>query len=441
MVSGVGSENLNMDLSGIPTPKFDWESTNLPEQWRKFKSHVELIFDGPLKEKSEEIKVNYLLLWIGDKGREIRETWTDLDGSGSELATARKKLQTYYDRFQAHVQPKLNPIFARYKFNMETQDAGTIEQFITKLRTLVKDCEYTNADEMIRDRIVFGTSSERVREKLINEGDKLTLEKAVQIAQTYEYSQQQLKTMSQQEVHGINKSNFERPGQSYRKQRRTGSENRGDDRKNQDEKRRSKIQRDQSNHDCSRCGRKHSKTDKCPALGKQCNKCNKYNHFASKCLSKKVIYNKVHDVECHNENELESDDDFVIDCIQCNTNSPSNNQAFCTLLVGSKQKSVKFKLDTGSQVNILPKSVYKSLGGRIESLDCPNETLSAYNNNKLESLGCLVVVVVVVVKTLFKSHTLTSSTISWFPRGACELHRKIHNLRWLPRVLALLQAF
>ncbi len=38
------------------------------------------------------------------------------------------------------------------------------------------------------------------------------------------------------------------------------------------------------------------------------------------------------------------------------------------------------------------------------------------------------IVVVVVVKTLFKSHTLTSSTISWFPRGACELHRKIHNL-------------
>ncbi len=36
--------------------------------------------------------------------------------------------------------------------------------------------------------------------------------------------------------------------------------------------------------------------------------------------------------------------------------------------------------------------------------------------------------VVVVVKTLFKSHTLASSTISWFPRGACELHRKIHKL-------------
>ena len=101
-----------------------------------------------------------------------------MDGSGPEQATARKKLQTYYDRYQAHVQPRLNPIFARYRFTMETQAAGTIEQFITKLRTLVKDCEYTNPDEMIRERIVFGTSYERVREKLINEGEKLTLVKS-----------------------------------------------------------------------------------------------------------------------------------------------------------------------------------------------------------------------------------------------------------------------
>jgi hypothetical protein len=113
---------------------------------------------------------------------------------------------------------------------------------------------------------------------------------------------------------------------------------------------------------------------------------NAINHFANKCLFKMV--NNVHDVVCHNENELQLDEEFVIDCIQCDTNSHSDNQAFCTFLVGSKQKSVKFKLDTGSQVNILPKSIYKSLGGCVESLDCPNKTLSVYNNNRLESLGC-----------------------------------------------------
>lgn len=33
-----------MDLSGIPPPKMDWESTNLPEAWKKFQQHVDLIF-------------------------------------------------------------------------------------------------------------------------------------------------------------------------------------------------------------------------------------------------------------------------------------------------------------------------------------------------------------------------------------------------------------
>ena len=46
-----------MDMTGVPTPKIDWESTNLPGQWKKFHLHVELIFKGPLHEKDEEIKV------------------------------------------------------------------------------------------------------------------------------------------------------------------------------------------------------------------------------------------------------------------------------------------------------------------------------------------------------------------------------------------------
>ena len=64
-----------MDLSGIPHPCMNWDSSNLPEQWDKFKVHVELIFSGPLKAKSEEEKVSYLLLWIGDQGRQIFRTW------------------------------------------------------------------------------------------------------------------------------------------------------------------------------------------------------------------------------------------------------------------------------------------------------------------------------------------------------------------------------
>ena len=95
-------------------------------------------------------------------------------------------------------QSKLNPIFARLKFNSCVQGAQPVEQFITQLRVLAKDCNYSIGvkNEMIRDCVVFGTSSKKVREKLITKGEKLTFYKAIQIAQSYEYSQEQLKTMS-----------------------------------------------------------------------------------------------------------------------------------------------------------------------------------------------------------------------------------------------------
>ncbi|KAH3738723.1 hypothetical protein DPMN_045364 [Dreissena polymorpha] len=56
---------------------------------------------------------------------------------------------------------------------------------------------------MIRDRIVFGTNSSKIREKLINIGAELTLDKAIQITQSFEYSQKQLRTMTEQDVHRI----------------------------------------------------------------------------------------------------------------------------------------------------------------------------------------------------------------------------------------------
>lgn len=54
-----------MEMAGILPSNIDWDS------WDKFQAHVELIFKGPLKDKTEEDEIIYLLLWVGDKGREI----------------------------------------------------------------------------------------------------------------------------------------------------------------------------------------------------------------------------------------------------------------------------------------------------------------------------------------------------------------------------------
>ncbi|KAK7933266.1 hypothetical protein WMY93_004162 [Mugilogobius chulae] len=140
----------------------DWDSSNLPDAWRRFKQHVELMFSGPLKERSEEQKCSFLLLWIGDKGRDISNTWQLTEDEA-------KLLKTYYDGFTKYLTPKANPIFARYKFHEKTQDS---------------------------DRIVFGTNSPHVREKLLSQGPTLTLEKAIDIARSYELAQSQLKAMA-----------------------------------------------------------------------------------------------------------------------------------------------------------------------------------------------------------------------------------------------------
>ena len=191
-----------MELNGVPPPSMDWNSTNLPEAWRQFYEHAELIFKGPLKGKGDDVQITYLLLWIGKKGRDIYKT---LPLSEDD----RKTFSAIGKAFKEHVQPKSNPVFHRFKFNNEVQGENTMEQFITKLRLLASDCEFANESEMIRDRIVFGVKHQKVRERLINEGSKLTMDKAIEICQNYEYAQEQLKSMSEpctaaMGVHAVN---------------------------------------------------------------------------------------------------------------------------------------------------------------------------------------------------------------------------------------------
>jgi hypothetical protein len=60
-------------MEGIPQPVMDWESTNLPEAWRKFEQHAHVIFSGPLESKKENEQCSYLLLWVRDMDSHSRE--------------------------------------------------------------------------------------------------------------------------------------------------------------------------------------------------------------------------------------------------------------------------------------------------------------------------------------------------------------------------------
>ena len=64
----------------------------------------------------------------------------------------RKQRETYYKLYKAHIQPKLYPIFARYKFNNELQNQDTIDAFVTRLKLSSIDCSFYKPDKFLRDK-------------------------------------------------------------------------------------------------------------------------------------------------------------------------------------------------------------------------------------------------------------------------------------------------
>ncbi len=76
--------------------------------------------------------------------------------------------------------------------------------------------------------------------------------------------------------------------------------------------------------------------------------------------------------------------DFFVDSVE--THQVRNGQAFVDIEVGPKFQNIKFKLDTGSQVNILPENIYRKLNLQ-HVLQKSTSKLSAYNGSSLESVG------------------------------------------------------
>ena len=72
-------------MEGNSAPK----SRDLPTAWKAFRQHCEFTFEGPLKRKSEEEKCNYLMIWVGDKGRDMYKT---LELTADEAKQAHQRL-------------------------------------------------------------------------------------------------------------------------------------------------------------------------------------------------------------------------------------------------------------------------------------------------------------------------------------------------------------
>ena len=131
---------------------------------------------------------------------------------------------------------------------------------------------------------------------------------------------------------------------------------------------------------CTRCGRKsHGDKTGCPALGKQCDKCGKKNHFSKMCRTNTGNNQNVHvineDLSCASPDG----EDLYVHTVSGFSNSRSD-QPFIKLKMYNKY--IDAKIDTGSQVNILPGKLFEQLNVSAP-LSAADIRLTSYSGDQL----------------------------------------------------------
>ena len=124
------------DLVGFEPPKMDWTTgPDLTNRFKRFRQKCELLFEGPLKPRAPEQECSYLLLWAGDYGLDLYNTWS--------LTTKQKKdINKYWKRFEEHVKPQANKILNQYYFRNLKQNGRPLDAFLTEARLLIQNCGY-----------------------------------------------------------------------------------------------------------------------------------------------------------------------------------------------------------------------------------------------------------------------------------------------------------
>ncbi|XP_048745965.2 uncharacterized protein K02A2.6-like [Ostrea edulis] len=346
----------------IPIPgKLDLKG-NLCTNWKKFKriwSNYETA--STLKEKDKEVRTATFLTCIGADALDI------FDGLQFDSEDDKKDIDKVLEKFESFCIGQTNETYERYTFYKRDQEINeNIDTYVAILRSLAKTCKFDALEnDIIRDRIVLGIRDNGTRKKLLQEA-KLDLRKCVDICRANEKSTSQLKTM--EEVHAVKfktmrKTKPLRTTQAHRKDFKQVPE--------------TKVQKE-----CLYCGKEHLfRKELCPAWGKTCRKCNKMNHFSSKCLQTKPKSKREHVKQVNQES---SDEEFILMIENVNA---IEKKIFAEIEIGND--TVKFQLDCGSTVNVLPEKIYKEVCNDpyLRMLQKADMTLVMFNKSECQPLG------------------------------------------------------
>ena len=158
--------------------------------WRSYALALEL------SKKGEDVQVGKLLTVMGEEAQEVYMTFTLTDPADTET------IDPVLKQFQEYCEPKKNMLCERYYFNQRQLHPGEMyDQYKTALKKIAEDCAFSSItpDEILRDRLVFEITDNKVQERLFRESD-LTLKKTDELCHTAERMTGQLKVVADKEA-------------------------------------------------------------------------------------------------------------------------------------------------------------------------------------------------------------------------------------------------
>ena len=276
-------------------PKLDWTRDNqMYERYRIWRKKVEFIFCSALADSTPKQLVSYLKYWIGDQGIPLIEKWEStgkLDYSNAEETPATEggrrrillsgyKVQTYWDLLDEEFKPKGNKLLSIIElWTRSKQGDKPLNQWLTQVYNLVNICKYPedSTDRIIRDVLIVGCNSNHARDKIIRQGEAVTLNQVIEILQAEESA---YSTM--QQIQGYEKKSpasiYYQSYDSRSKKSKTPSNEQNSS---------SSTDSTESKRQCFQCGEPFSKKHmkECRAQNVTCNGCGIKGHL-KKCCKK-----------------------------------------------------------------------------------------------------------------------------------------------------------
>ena len=268
-------------------PKLDWTRDNKSfDRYQIWKEKVELIFSSALEESSSKQKVSYLRYWMGEQGIPLVKKWTalgklDFSSSEEDALSSGYILQNYWNLLDAEFRPKGNKLLSVIElWTRSKQGSKTLNEWLTYVYNLVESCDYGDSSErIIRDVLIIGCNSDKAKDKIVQQGEKIKLQDVIEILQLEDSTRQTLTEMTSttQKIHYA----------SYEKKKGTGKKQKFQSNPNISSSSSSGQKQDSTGSQklCYRCKKNYTKGHEkvCKALNAKCNACGIEGHFEAAC--------------------------------------------------------------------------------------------------------------------------------------------------------------